>query len=587
MHTPCAVERLLTVGLCEISPRHTTPNTQHQACLLGSDLLRQTFKFHADLREELLDQILCRVVTKCTTSMEPFLNLLSQIVSDSPVLLTASAQTQKLRDAFDYISQLDLNIATGLMSALQPVISMTSSLRDSLMVVLRKALFSRDVQARRVAVAGFLMLLAKLKIRSSSSQRSSQDSGSTEAFAMEILGTLRRCTTQQAVVRQQLYAGLSTVACQHDGELCEAVLEVLEPQFNELYVDNEERPPFRIDDLVTAITTGESYKAVVIEPIGHLLHCMSKIVSELHRQENPAAGSSSIPSLLQTTARRLGGCDLEDLSLDKSTEYNTDDADGVTNIARARLMFGVFEVLLAHIFNTRANSHDSGMVEVGTTILNLFKKHESLSAIVGLSEKKSKPAEGAAGRPRGRPAKGTGSTAAEKLLTKQMQCSINLPTIAELFRVLLSLEKFDHVAGLKLLKNEPRFVRFVLRTAIASLNKAPADKVGMATAAGLSSDSSTFECCKKIAVAAVIECARDDAESPIHRGADKPAEGKKAKKGESITLLLLEAFQAAVAVICRNCPDQLMGLLTEAGKHVQIKPSEDEDDADEAEEPSE
>ena len=54
------------------------------------------------------------------------------------------------------------------MSALQPVIGMVASLRDSLMVILRKALFSRDIQARRVAVAGFFMLLAKLKLKSSS-----------------------------------------------------------------------------------------------------------------------------------------------------------------------------------------------------------------------------------------------------------------------------------------------------------------------------------------------------------------------------------------------------------------------------------
>ena len=77
--------------------------------MLGSSLLRQTFKLHSDLREEVLDQILCRVITKCSASIDPFLNLLSDIVSDGPVLLTASANTQKLRDAFDYVSQLDLH----------------------------------------------------------------------------------------------------------------------------------------------------------------------------------------------------------------------------------------------------------------------------------------------------------------------------------------------------------------------------------------------------------------------------------------------------------------------------------------------
>lgn len=47
---------------------------------------------------------------------------------------------------------------------LQPLVQFSSSLRDCLLLVLRKALFSINVEARKTAVEGYLLLLRKFTV---------------------------------------------------------------------------------------------------------------------------------------------------------------------------------------------------------------------------------------------------------------------------------------------------------------------------------------------------------------------------------------------------------------------------------------
>jgi len=341
------------------------------------------------------------------------------------------------------------------------------------------------------------------------------------------------------------------VACQHDGELCDIVLELLDPQFKVHHLVNEDRPPFLIEDLIHLNVRQD--KAVLTEPLDHLLACLSKLVCELDRKKSPLMGASSIPDQLLTSARRLGKSELEDFALDKSTDFNTSEPEGILSTARAQLLHGVLEVLMAHMFTTRHMSHDDGMLEVGTTILGLFKKHEALSAAVAASGKGGK---------------------GQKSSKVTLQSSLGLSTVAELFRVLLSIDKADDVTGLRLLRSSTSFVQFVLKTATAYLGKAvQANAKGQPSEAVVTkalSASTTYECAKKIAVAAVAECARDVATSII-RAADVKEEGKKADgKEKSAKAACLEAFQAAVAVVCRSFPSQLKDLLSEAGRHVTL-----------------
>jgi Fanconi anemia group I protein len=49
----------------------------------------------------------------------------------------------KVREAFDYLSYLPPNTAQALLKAVQPLLKISMTLKDALILVLRKAMFSR------------------------------------------------------------------------------------------------------------------------------------------------------------------------------------------------------------------------------------------------------------------------------------------------------------------------------------------------------------------------------------------------------------------------------------------------------------
>ena len=70
-----------------------------------------------------------------------FSELLSSTVQSAPQILLES--TQKIRETFDYLSFLSPTSADDLMRSIQPLLKISVSLRDALIIVLRKAMFSR------------------------------------------------------------------------------------------------------------------------------------------------------------------------------------------------------------------------------------------------------------------------------------------------------------------------------------------------------------------------------------------------------------------------------------------------------------
>ncbi|XP_015758447.1 PREDICTED: Fanconi anemia group I protein-like [Acropora digitifera] len=175
-------------------------------------------------------------------------HLLASTVHAAPHVLLESLP--RVKEALDYLSFLQPKSAEGFLKAIQPLLKISLTLRDSLILVLRKAMFSRQVDARRIAVTGFLLILKHFKILGgvSSSQPSSQlsqpllpssqiqvdvhvrgNAVNNEALCLEILGNLRRCLTQQADVRMQLYEGLFHVLSRNP-QLQQPILDMLNTQ---------------------------------------------------------------------------------------------------------------------------------------------------------------------------------------------------------------------------------------------------------------------------------------------------------------------------------------------------------------------
>ncbi|XP_063048702.1 Fanconi anemia group I protein-like, partial [Engraulis encrasicolus] len=87
------------------------------ACQLGGQILLEGFKMHEQIRGEILEQVLNRLVTKTASPVTHFIDLLSSMVTSAPMVLLESSS--KVIATFDQLSFLPLSTVEGLLKAVQ------------------------------------------------------------------------------------------------------------------------------------------------------------------------------------------------------------------------------------------------------------------------------------------------------------------------------------------------------------------------------------------------------------------------------------------------------------------------------------
>ncbi|KAM9754129.1 Fanconi anemia group I protein isoform 1-T1 [Menidia menidia] len=378
------------------------------ACRLGRQVLLQGFKIHEPIRGEILEQVLNRLVTKTASPVSHYLDLFSDIVVSAPMILLESSS--KVTETFDHLSYLPLATVQGLLKAVQPLLKVSMSLKDALILVLRKAMFSSQLDGRKSAVTGFLLLLKNFKVLGSlassqcsqavsSSQvqvdvHSRYNSAANEAFCLEILSSLRRCLSQQADVRLMLYEGFYDVL-RRNSQLASSIMQTLLTQLRRYYEPEQDLlPPVKLEPCITA----HGDQVYLQEPLAHLLSCTVHSLLWLHSMRQAAAASgddsdedeeeeegyqSDLQAILESTTRRMIKCELEDFELDKSAEFSMGSSVGVKNNIYAVLVMGMYEVLIEYNF-IKASYNKSRFEE----LIELFNHYNKLSEI--LKEKSGK-----------------------------------------------------------------------------------------------------------------------------------------------------------------------------------------------------
>lgn len=191
------------------------------------------------VRRQVLTSVLEQVTARSQGVMG-YVKLLGLLAERNPTLLLDDAEA--VRDVFGYISVLPPPVAEHFLLAVAPLLRMRPRLQDSVVLPLRKALFSREERARLVAVGGLVLLLGIQSrchegdahsrgaahggtqlSQTSQSQMSERLAAASLPIAMGVgggggggcplslaegFGLLRRCLTQQLVVRAKLYDGL-------------------------------------------------------------------------------------------------------------------------------------------------------------------------------------------------------------------------------------------------------------------------------------------------------------------------------------------------------------------------------------------
>ncbi|KAF9971150.1 hypothetical protein BGZ73_005945 [Actinomortierella ambigua] len=360
------------------APKKTTqPSTPNElACELSALILLQLFKEQEAVRTEILDHIMSRVVTK-SASASCFLRLLELVVADcSSILLD---HLQRVKEPLNYLSFLSPPIAIRLLGAVKDLALLNRPFRDGLIVILRKALFSKSLESRQVALSGMLMLLepAPVKPRSFRAGPSRPIDPRADqialSFSMEILTMLRRCLGQQLEIRLSLYDGLLRVS-QQSPHLNPIIFEMLHAHFTRYYDRSGTRPsPIFLDECVANARNG--MVPSLTEPLQYL---MSSVIRTHLSLENPKRRSMQndlpVNDQLQVECKRdlerlllgLERAGLEDFELDKTSEFNMGTNLGIRNNMFASLVIGCLEsaieyvVLGRHGFATGGTTAASG-----------------------------------------------------------------------------------------------------------------------------------------------------------------------------------------------------------------------------------
>ncbi|NWT46128.1 FANCI protein, partial [Chroicocephalus maculipennis] len=437
-----------------------------QACRLGASILLETFKVHEPIRSDILEQVLNRVLTKAASPVSHFIDLLSNIVVSAPLVLQTSSS--KVTETFDNLSFLPIDTVQGLLRAVQPLLKVSMSVRDSLILVLQKAIFSRQLDARKAAVAGFLLLLRNFKVLGSlSSSQCSQAIGATqvqadvhacynsaanEAFCLEILGSLRRCLSQQADVRLMLYEGFYDVL-RRNSQLASSIMETLLSQIKQYYLPQPDLlPPLKLEGCIMA----QGDQIFLQEPLAHLLcciqHCLAWYKSTVHLcqgaedddEEEDVGFEQSFEEMLESVTRRMIKSELEDFELDKSADFSLSSGVGVKNNIYAIQVMGICEVLIEYNFNIGNFSKNKF-----EDVLGLFTCYNKLSEILKEKAGKNKSTLG----------------------NKTTRSFLSMGFVSTLLTALFRDNAQSHEESLAVLRSSTEFLRYAVSVALQKVQQ--------------------------------------------------------------------------------------------------------------------
>ncbi|NXS72590.1 FANCI protein, partial [Pandion haliaetus] len=438
-----------------------------QACRLGASILLETFKVvHEPIRSDILEQVLNRVLTKAASPVSHFIDLLSNIVVSAPLVLQTSSS--KVTETFDNLSFLPIDTVQGLLRAVQPLLKVSMSVRDSLILVLQKAIFSRQLDARKAAVAGFLLLLRNFKVLGSlSSSQCSQAIGATqvqadvhacynsaanEAFCLEILGSLRRCLSQQADVRLMLYEGFYDVL-RRNSQLASSIMETLLSQIKQYYLPQPDLlPPLKLEGCIMA----QGDQIFLQEPLAHLLcciqHCLAWYKSTVHLcqgtedddEEEDVGFEQNFEEMLESVTRRMIKSELEDFELDKSADFSLSSGVGVKNNIYAIQVMGICEVLIEYNFNIGNFSKNKF-----EDVLGLFTCYNKLSEILKEKAGKNKSTLG----------------------NKTARSFLSMGFVSTLLTALFRDNAQSHEESLAVLRSSTEFLRYAVSVALQKVQQ--------------------------------------------------------------------------------------------------------------------
>ncbi|KAJ2946118.1 hypothetical protein O0L34_g5042 [Tuta absoluta] len=296
-HRQLTVVGLINLAFALLSVSRTKPCAP--ACWShGKLILARLSKSQPETAPHILSQLCDRLATDNSRQYADCLHVLCAL---TPVSLERCTQLTLILENCQPVPG-DYKSAAAVLDAVHPLLSFSTRVRDVLVMVCRKGLYSRDSMHRCLALSGFLTVLRHVKLsRTFSSSQSTfseqfsahsyltqvavdvhADQGNSqvtsrvrnEAMCMEVVSILRRCLVQDAAVKELLYTKIYDCS-KEKPVLHEAILELLYEHLSKYLPETDGDPPLMFDKCVQVTAVN----AILTEPIARLLYCVAQFLS--------------------------------------------------------------------------------------------------------------------------------------------------------------------------------------------------------------------------------------------------------------------------------------------------------------------
>ncbi|KAJ1968687.1 hypothetical protein IWQ62_001090 [Dispira parvispora] len=379
--TAATMNEALQVGAAALG--HANPGTPSGLCPLTNhiqrlavDVLYAIFRTHQMVRTDIVEQLVTRVELSVVRNPS-CLVLLHRLIAKFPEQFATDYLT-KVKDLFNCFVYLEVEVAEQAMLVVLPLVYQDTSFRDHLMLVLRKHLFSRDLNGRRVALTGLLVLLGSLLVTTHSTAAAGTGTaiplGGTGPHGYlpliyEVLGMLQRCFSQQSAIRLQLYQGLDALLDYQPlpEPVVRRIYQMLYLQLKKYLASPADTvPPFEVSQWDQSQ-----------EPLGWLwkalLHAYRLLPRSLSDMATTPDGFQVIPVIFSTLART----DAQDFDLAREADYNGATIQGANRQALLGMVTGLYEASIDHLLNMEPLTEAHVQ-----SLLALFEKHARLVNLI-------------------------------------------------------------------------------------------------------------------------------------------------------------------------------------------------------------
>jgi len=367
---------------------------------LGARLLLKVVKKQSHSASSVMEPLTSRILV--SKKAPQYTEALMIIVKDTATILME--QPKIVSELVENIQRLSYPTARRTLSGLLPLVRFSRALRDSIILVLRKALFSGSVQTRRVGTTGVMLLLKTFKISTSRSvSQLSQSSGSlsqlavdvhrgaatsNEALCIEMLGVLKRCLGQQGEVRLTLYQGIMEVVAKNP-ELCEGVLELVYSHVLFLWGEEGKRQRWMLDLDLLGREGEEGW--ILEEPVGWFLHCIQMLVGKGQQVVGEECETlDKLVELVEEMALQYSESEVGDLGFDDTDNFDRKTKDGKRRSTQLEQLQGILEALMEYLITHGADQEENK----SKMLLNLQRNHSALGDLMTRSLQKKKAKKG-------------------------------------------------------------------------------------------------------------------------------------------------------------------------------------------------